>query len=116
MKKLQSLSEGMSLNKTDLQKIQQRCEVCKQAKQARTPFGEQRKRAKRPLEIIHSDVCGPISPSTWDNKRYFITFLDDYTNYTMIYLMETKTEALEKFQEYTALAETKWNKKVVNLR
>lgn len=116
MYRLQSLSEGMSLDKRELQEIQRKCTVCKQAKQTRTPFGEQRKRAKRPLEIIHSDVCGPVSPSTWDNKRYFITFLDDYTNFTMIYLMEAKSEALEKFQEYTALVETKWNKKIANLR
>ncbi|KMQ87973.1 integrase core domain protein [Lasius niger] len=79
------------------------------------PFG-QRKRAKCPLDIIHSDICGPINPSTWDNKRYYITFLDDYINYTMVYLLETKSEALEKFKEYAALVETKWNKKIINLR
>lgn len=77
MNKLQSLEET-SVSKTKLQEIQKRWAICKQAKQTRTPFGEQRKRAKRPLKLIHSDVCGLINPSTWDNKRYFITSLDNF--------------------------------------
>lgn len=35
-------------------------------------------RSKRVLELIHSDVCGPITPSLWDGKRYILTFIDDY--------------------------------------
>lgn len=51
-----------------------------------------RTRATRPLEIIHTDLCGPIDPDTWDGNRYFLTFADDFTNYLMIYLLKTKGE------------------------
>jgi hypothetical protein len=43
-----------------------------QAKQVKLPFDTERSRAKKPLEIIHSDVCGQIDPTTYDRKKYFL--------------------------------------------
>lgn len=93
--------------------------TCIQANHTRIPFGEQRKRATRPLEIIHTDVCGPIIPETWDKYRYFVTFLDDYTNFATIYLMEGKgdvLDVLEKMEEFISQAKVKWNKKTAEIR
>ena len=39
------------------------CAICAESKQARIPFGESRKGAKRPLEIVHTDICGPVEPT-----------------------------------------------------
>lgn len=33
----------------------------------------------QPVEIIHTDVCGPMSVNSVDGSRYFVTFIDDYT-------------------------------------
>lgn len=52
------------------------CEVCVKAKHARSPFSGELPKATRELEIIHTDVCGPIETETYDGKRYFITFLE----------------------------------------
>lgn len=62
------------------------------------------------MEIVHTDVCGSITPETWDRNRYFITFLDDYTNY--VYLMEEKGKAFAKLKVFFTEAEVKWNKKI----
>lgn len=35
----------------------------------RTKFSESRTRATRPLQIIHTDMCGPVDPNIWDKKR-----------------------------------------------
>lgn len=55
------------------------------AKQTRKPFGKERTRATRALEIVHTDVCGPIESLTWDGNRYYITFMDDFTHHTSVY-------------------------------
>lgn len=47
-------------------------------------------RSTRPIELVHSDVCGPISPVTHDGKRYYVCFTDDCTCFSMTYLMESK--------------------------
>lgn len=111
MVKLLKLSEGIKLKKEEIVEQLSNCETCIQANHTRIPFGDQRKRATRPLDIIHTDVCGPITPETWDRNRYFVTFLDDYTNYVTVYLMEGKGEVYEKLKEYITQAEVKWNRK-----
>lgn len=109
MKKLMDLSEGMKFTSKNLIDLDNVCEICLKAKQTRQPFGEKSLRAKRPLEIIYTDVCGPIDPPTWDKKKYILTFIDDYTNFVMVYLLEGKYEVSDTVKEYINLVETKWN-------
>lgn len=78
MRSLARKSKGMNITEKALKQMETTCETCMKAKQTRLPF-EERERAKRPLEILHTDVCGPVEVSTWDSKRYILTILDDYT-------------------------------------
>lgn len=116
LKKLENLVDGMVLNKEDLKQQNGLCEICLKGKQVRQPFTTERTRATRPLEIIHTDVCGPIMPATWDNQKYFLTFLDDYTHFAVVYLMEGKYEVNELVKEYVNTVEAKWNMKISKLR
>ena len=52
------------------------------------------------LEIIHIDVCGPMSVDACGGYRYFQTFTDDLSRYGYIYLMKHKSETFEKFKEF----------------
>lgn len=91
----------------------EKCGVCIESKMSKLPF---RKKAdhytKRPLEMVHSDICGPIDPVTHDCKRYFVTFLDDYTHFTMVYLLENKSDIFECFKNYEAIVTSKFNLKI----
>lgn len=82
------------------------CDTCSQAKLRRTSFptsGASRATAK--LELIHSDVVGKITPTTKGGSKYFVTFIDDYTRYAVVYPMKTKGEVLDKFDEYRRMVE-----------
>jgi len=114
MKKLVPISDGMNIS--NINKAKKVCEVCLEAKQTRSPFKSERTRTSRPLEIIHTDVCGPVDPVTWDGKKYFTTFLDDYTHFLMVYLIEGKYEVIDAIKEYVAEVEAKWNYKVSKIR
>ena len=63
------------------------------------------------LEIIHTDVCGPISVETHGRYHYFLTFTDDLSRYGYIYLMKHKPETFEKFKEFQSEVENHHNKK-----
>lgn len=94
------------------------CEVCLKGKQTRLPFNiiKEDKKAKRILEVISTDVCGPINPPTHDGKRYFVTFIDHFSHFCICYLLTRKNEVLEKFQEYVKSAEAKFNTKIERIR
>lgn len=93
------------------------CEPCVAGKQTREPFvSREGKRTTRPLELVHSDVCGPISPVSWDGMQYFITFTDDFTHLTVVYLMKSKDEALECLKTYEAMATAHFQTRMSRLR
>lgn len=92
------------------------CESCMYGKMCRTPFNKKCQRASKPLELVHTDVCGPISPSTWDGKRYFVTFIDDYTHFTMVYLMASKDEVVKHFITYHNFVTNFFKSNIIKLR
>ena len=47
------------------------------------------------LEIVHSDVCGPMQTTSLGGHRYFVTFIDDKSRFTAIYFAESKEEVLQ---------------------
>ena len=71
----------------------------------KTPFFETMERATDLLEIIHPDVCGPMSVDARAEYRYFLTFTDDLSRYEYIYLMKHKSEIVEKFKEFQSEVE-----------
>ena len=80
------------------------CEGCVEGKMSRQPFkpvGESH-HSSRKLQLIHSDVCGHVEESI-GVKRYFISFIDDYSRCCAIYFMSSKAEAFEKFKEFEVI-------------
>ena len=75
-------------------------------KQNRQPFpNESQHRSSQPLELVHNDVCGPMNVNSVGGSRYFVTFIDDYSRYTTVYIIKHKSEVLEKFKEFVEMAE-----------
>jgi transposase InsO family protein len=108
---LQSMVSGMTLGKDE--SSMPFCEGCVYGKQHRAPFPKDgATRATRPLEIVHSDVCGPMRTTSMGGARYFLTFIDDFSRKVSVYMLKTKGEALEKFKEFKALAENQSEHKI----
>lgn len=93
------------------------CEECVVGKQHRNPFPIAGAwRAKKILQLVHSDICGPINPVSNGHKRYFITFTDDFSRKTWVYFMEHKSEALGLFKSFKTLVEKESGKEIKILR
>ena len=76
------------------------CEPCLMGKMTKTPFSETMERATNLLEIIHIDVCGPMSVKAHGKYRYFLTFTDDLSRYGYIYLMNTSLKHLKSSKNF----------------
>lgn len=80
------------------------CEVCLQSKFPRKPFVKEKpKTSKQILDLIHTDLCGPMRTLTHSKKRYILTFIDDHSRYTKIYLLNKKSETREKMIDFITL-------------
>ena len=93
------------------------CEGCAKGKLARKPFkamGEVH--STEPLELVHSDVCRPMSTSSMSGMRYMITFVDDYSHNGAVYFMKNKSEALTCYQPFQRTATTDCGRKIRTLR
>ena len=72
------------------------------------PFNAKGRRAQELLELVYTDVCGPLSTQAKRVYEYFITFMDDYSRHDYVYLMRQKSEAFEKFKEFRAEVENQF--------
>lgn len=73
-------------------------------------------RATQKLQLIHSDICGPINPMSNSEKRYIPSFIDDFSRKTWIYMLKEKSEALNKFKNFKTLAENEAGTNIKCLR
>jgi hypothetical protein len=71
--------------------------------------------SRQPLELIFSDVWGPAPDSIGRNK-YYVSFIDDYSKFTWIYLLKFKSDVFQKFHEFQNLVERLFNRKIIAIQ
>ncbi|GJS58058.1 uncharacterized mitochondrial protein-like protein [Tanacetum coccineum] len=70
------------------------CSGCKLAKFSALPFNNSVSSSNAPFDLVHSDVWGPSHVTTKGGSRYYVSFIDDFTHYTWVYLMKRSSFAL----------------------
>ena len=68
------------------------------------------------IEIIHFDVCGPMSSNSLSGYAYYVSFIDDFSRKTWVYFMKNKDELFSKFKEFKALIENRTENKIKTFR
>ena len=105
---------------TGLSKIQIKHEGvykgCAQGKNAKNSFPKINSNAKGILDLIHSDICGPMQTTSLSGYSYYSSFIDDYSRKTWIYFLKKKDEVFEIFKEFKSLVENLSKKKTKILR
>ena len=91
------------------------CENYLAGKTTMKPLGKGT-RAEYALQLIHSDICGPMNVKARHGAYYFITFIYDFTRYGHVYLISHKSEALSCFMKYVNLVENQLDKTIKALR
>ena len=73
-------------------------------------------KSTRPLELIHSDVCGPMPTVSKGGSRYFATFIDDYTRKTFVLFLKSKDQLGDRLLEFKELVENEKGSRIGRLR
>ncbi|XP_033145473.1 uncharacterized protein LOC103839411 isoform X1 [Brassica rapa] len=93
------------------------CEACRLGKQSRKSFPkESQTKTREKLEIVHTDVCGPMQHQSVDGSRYFLLFLDDHTHMCWVYFMKQKSETFSLFKKFKAMVEKQSDCTIKTLR
>ena len=79
-------------------------------------FPSKATREKGILELVHSDVFGPVSVPSLGGSSYYVSFIDDLSRMTWIYFLKKKSEVFERFLEFKSLVENQTDKKIKVLR
>jgi hypothetical protein len=79
------------------------CKHCQIGKQTRLSFKTKENSTTKPLEIIHTDLCGTTRTKIIYGENYFMLIIDEYTIMTQVYFLKEKSEASEKFKTYKYL-------------
>jgi len=66
----------------------------------KTPFTRRSKRSKKFLDLIHTDVCEPMTICVIGGYTYFITFTNYHSRYSYVCLMKHNSESFERFKEF----------------
>ena len=111
VKRMKKLHADGLLESLDYESVDA-CEPCLMGKMTKTLFFGTMKRAIDLLEIIHTDVCGPMNIEAHGRYHYFLIFTDDLSRYEYIYLMKHKSETFEKFKEFQSEVVNHHNKNI----
>ena len=91
------------------------CDTCLKNKSTRIISTAPVIKAKRPLEKIHSDLAGPITPISLGGNRYLVTFTDDFTRFSWVYPCKEKSSCFDIFKLFKRTIETEFNRKIAFL-
>jgi hypothetical protein len=89
-------AKGMVRGLPSLDHVEQFCDVCVLTKKRWLPFPQQSSfRAKERLELVHGDLCGPVTPATPGGRRYLLLLVDDLSRYMWVVVLDSKGEAAD---------------------
>lgn len=93
------------------------CNGCSVGKSTKAPCKQIKYRqTKAILELVHSDLCGPITSKSIGGSKYFLTITDNYSQKTVVYCLKAKGEVVNYIRKYIARVERKTNRKVKRIR
>ena len=96
--KLESVVKGMSISNRKFSD----CETCTLGKMIQYRNRAPDRRASSPLELVHSDLAGPVDPPARDGFRYAISFVDDYSGAIFVYFLRQKSDASRALAKFLA--------------
>lgn len=111
------IHKGLVVGAPNINVVKELCPSCLLGKQARQVFPQSTSyRATKPLELIHGDLCSPITPSTSGGSRYIFMVIDDHLRYMWTILLKEKSEAFLKFKKLKGLVEQETGEKIGTFR
>ncbi len=107
--------KGMNISTTN--PTPEACEACIAGKMHRTPIPRaSTTRADGLLDLVHTDVAGPLPVPSKGGALYFVTFIDDRSRWLTVYPIKSKSDCFPCFLMFRSRAETQTGRKIKAIR
>ena len=93
-----------------------KCTSCISAKMHKTPFSTHVSNTEYPFQLVYSDLWGPAPMISVLDHRFYVIFVDDFTRFTWLFLLERKSDVFPVFLHFNSLVETQFSAKIKTLR
>ncbi|KAL6483448.1 hypothetical protein MHYP_G00083200 [Metynnis hypsauchen] len=99
--KLQDVTVGMHI-KGAKRKPDKECHVCIEGKFTQTRNRNATDKVKAPLELVNTDLAGPVTSGSIDSYRYMQSFTDVCTGVVFTYFLKAKSDAVQATEKFLA--------------
>ena len=86
------------------------------SKNTKKSFSKSKSRSEGILDLIHFDICGPMSSPSLSGCLYYVLFIDDHSWKSWIYFLKGRCETFDRFKEFKALIENQTGSHIHILR
>ena len=113
LRRVHTVVDGIT---SSIKDITEPCDSCRMTKSTKVINRQAPERATRPLERVHSDIWGPYRVAAINGATYFVTFTDEYTRKSWVYLATSREQLRTIFTEFRIRTELESSRKVTILR
>ena len=75
------------------------CKGCALGKNTKISFPKSNSRSKGTLDMIHPDICRPMTSPSLSGCLDYVLFIDDYSRKSWIYFLKVKSETFDKLNQ-----------------
>ena len=94
------------------------CKGCREGEHPRASYnkGLPEVKTSRVLQLVHSDLCGPMQIDSLGGAKYVVTFIDDFTRFSKVYFIRYKSEMIDCFIEFKRKIENFTGEKISKIK
>ena len=89
---------------------------CQLGKMTKSSFKSKAYTSKEILEIVHTNLCGPIEVKSYKGDKYIMLFVDEYSRMMTVMFLKQKFYAFQMFKWYLERVEKETGKSLKWLR
>jgi hypothetical protein len=93
------------------------CSACQVGKQVRVHHPHKNiMTTKRPLELLHMDLFGPIAYISISGSKYYLVIVDDYSRFTWVFFLQEKSQTQETLKNFLRRAQNEFGLRIKKIR